>query len=104
MIVLSVVLVLSILSGLMLYRSSLVFEFEIKLLHEVSRLTREDINNKTVDINTFMWRYDELNKVSSGKMMYPPWRRLKPENYWDDVSFLEPSMIKTSKSLTYICH
>lgn len=81
-----------ILNLVLLVRNEYVCNYRIKLLNKISDLTQKDINdidnikNKKYD---WKWRYNVFGSVSYNKMWILFWKRLKPENFYKDLSFLK---------------
>ena len=67
-----------------LIRNNHVAEFRMKMLRQVGNLCRWDIEMN----RPWEWRYEEMEKISYNDMMKLPWKRLKPFNYYKDLSFL----------------
>lgn len=66
-------------------RNFFILSFLKKTMNKMSVKCKEDIKNK----RDWKWRFDELEKVSYNEIFYKFWKRLKVENFWDDLSFLE---------------
>jgi hypothetical protein len=67
----------------MLIRNDRVYRFRGNLLKKVSTAAKNDIYNN----RPWVWRYDVLTSVPYNKMLYS-FKKLKPENFWDDLSFI----------------
>lgn len=78
----------------MLYRVDKVYKFRREILDRVSTAVRKDIERAKEQglqamLNLdWMWRYQYFEKVSFHTMLYSH-KRLVPENFYDDLSFME---------------
>lgn len=73
-------------SCFILWRNHRVYKFRMALLELVGMLCDADVAAG----REWRWRYDELGVVSYDDMMWRFWVRLRPELWWDDLSFLRP--------------
>lgn len=70
--------------GAILIRNDRVYRFRMELLNKVGAAADRDIQAR----RDWMWRYEAFRKVSYREMMYPVWKPLKAESFYDDVQFL----------------
>jgi len=84
MIILFIITVLLLIPFYFLWRNGKTHNFQLELLKKISESAEDDIRNN----KDWKWRYKEFNKVSYNKILYS-FKGFKPENYWNDLSFLE---------------
>ena len=74
-------------SVIVLIRNEQVYRF-LKFTAEVVYVrSQEDIKKGL----PYQWRWDQLKKVDYKTMLYKFYKPLKPENFWEDTSFLKQS-------------
>ena len=84
MILIAILTLILLFSIYILFKNEQVGKFRIKLINKIKEGAKEDIKNN----KDWKWRYKEFDKVNYNKMIYS-FKKLKPENFWDDISFLE---------------
>ena len=70
--------------GLMLVHNQRVFRFRRSMLDSIHRASTADVYAR----RDWRWRYEAFNQVTYDQMMRRPWKRLRPESWYDDTSFL----------------
>lgn len=65
----------------MLYRNTQVYRLREKMLNAMQKYSSESDPG---------WRIKAYESVSYNDMMHQFWKPLKPESFYDDVSFLQP--------------
>lgn len=89
----AVCLVAMTLAGIMMVRNGRVLRFRLSLLAQVSARAQQDIRLG----RSWQWRYDRMNSVTYEAMLFDL-RRLRVENYYDDLSFLREPILSTVTS------
>lgn len=70
------------------YRAVKVRNFMFDLIDKISDLTSEDMKGKTAYDN-WDWRYKKYEEVSYATILYTFWKKITPENYYKDLTFLK---------------
>lgn len=90
--ILSILAVITTISvgGFALWRNEMVYRFRLFLLSQIRNDYFAD-----ADLRIFYseWRWDVFNSVTYENMLIKFWKPLRPEEWYNDTSFLEPTRI-----------
>lgn len=76
------------------FRNEKTFRFLVSLYGKIDILSKQDINQG----KDFEWRLKVFETVSYDDIYNKFWLPLKPESFWDDLSFLDIEKEKCNKN------